>query len=75
MGRRRRPADGHGFAHEHAEAQDDDGNLVFALPTQTFGPDLDVHAAFPRPGLYRLWGQFRTADGRLLTTTFTVRAS
>jgi Cu+-exporting ATPase len=69
------PADGHGFAHEHAEAEDADGNPVFALPTQTFGPDLDVHAAFPRPGLYRLWGQFRFADGTVVTTQFTVLAT
>jgi Cu+-exporting ATPase len=69
------PADGHGFAHEHAEVEDADGNQVFALPGQEFGPELDVHAAFPRPGLYRLWGQFRTADGDVITTTFTVRAS
>ncbi|HYJ75713.1 MAG TPA: heavy metal translocating P-type ATPase, partial [Kineosporiaceae bacterium] len=68
------PADGHGFAHEHAEMKDADGNPVFALPGQTFGPDLDVHAAFPRAGLYRVWGQFRTADGTVITTTFTVDA-
>jgi Cu+-exporting ATPase len=70
-----KPADGHGFAHEHAEVDDADGNPVFAVPGQEFGPELDVHAAFPRPGLYRLWGQFRTADGDVITTTFTVRAS
>jgi Cu+-exporting ATPase len=69
------PADGQGFAHEHAEVEDAEGNPVFALPGQTFGPNLDVHAAFPRPGLYRLWGQFRTADGTVITTTFTVRAA
>jgi len=34
-----------------------------------------VHAAFPRPGLYRLCGQFRTADGTVITTEFTVRAA
>jgi Cu+-exporting ATPase len=68
------PADGQGFAHEHAEVKDTNGNPVFALPGQTFGPDLDVHAAFPRDGLYRLWGQFRTADGTVITTTFTVEA-
>jgi Cu+-exporting ATPase len=67
--------DGSAFAHEHAEVKDADGNPVFALPGQTFGPDLDVHANFPRAGLYRLWGQFRTADGTVVTTTFTVRAS
>jgi hypothetical protein len=51
-----------------------DGNPVFALPGETFGPDLDVHASFPRTGLYRLWGQFRTTDGTVITTVFTVEA-
>ena len=68
------PVDGSGFAHEHAEVEDDRGRPVFALPGQRFGPELDLHADFPRPGLYRLWGQFRDADGRVLTTTFTVEA-
>ncbi len=67
------PLDGSGFAHEHAEAEDERGRPVFALPGQQFGPDLKVHADLPRPGLYRLWGQFRTAGGEVLTTTFTVR--
>jgi Cu+-exporting ATPase len=69
------PADGHGFAHEHAEVEDRSGNPVFALPGQTYGPTLDVHAAFPRAGLYRLWGQFRTADGTVITTSFTIEAA
>jgi Cu+-exporting ATPase len=68
------PLDGRGFAHEHAEVEDDQGRPVFALPGQTFGPELGLHADFPRPGLYRLWGQFRDANGRVLTTTFTVDA-
>ncbi|WP_169953688.1 heavy metal translocating P-type ATPase [Microbispora sp. H11081] len=57
------PLDGEGFAHEHAEAEDDQGRPIFALPGQTFGPELGLHARFPRPGLYRLWGQFRDAQG------------
>ncbi len=68
------PADGSGFAHEHAEARDDRGEPVFALPSRRFGPDLEVHTELPRAGLYRIWGQFRTADGTVLTTGFTVRA-
>ncbi|GAB3143342.1 heavy metal translocating P-type ATPase [Microbispora hainanensis] len=68
------PLDGKGFAHEHAEAEDDQGRAVFALPGQTFGPELGLHARFPRPGLYRMWGQFRDSEGRVLTTTFTVEA-
>jgi Cu+-exporting ATPase len=62
------------FAHEHADVEDEDGNPVFALPGQEFGPELDVHAEFETPGLYRLWGQFRLADGSVLTVPFTVRA-
>jgi len=63
------------FAHEHADIEDANGNPVFALPEQKFGPELDVHAHFDRPGLYRLWGQFRLADGRVITAPFTVRTS
>jgi Cu+-exporting ATPase len=68
------PVAGRGFAHEHAEVEDRSGKPVFALPGQTFGPDLGLHADFPRPGLYRLWGQFRLADGRVITTQFTIDA-
>jgi len=63
------------FAHEHAEVEDPDGRPVFALPGTTFGPELDVHAEFDTPGLYRLWGQFRLDDGRVITVPFTIRAS
>ncbi|NES30172.1 heavy metal translocating P-type ATPase [Micromonospora terminaliae] len=67
-------AAGDSFAHEHAETVDADGQPVFALPGQTYGPDLDLHADFPRPGRYRLWGQFRLADGHVITVPFTVDA-
>jgi Cu+-exporting ATPase len=63
------------FAHEHAEVEDSDGRPVFALPGKTFGPELDVHTEFETPGLYRLWGQFRLDDGRVITVPFTIRAS
>ncbi len=68
-------ADGSTFAHEHAEVEDDQGRPVFAMPGTTFGPELDVHAEFDTPGLYRLWGQFRLADGEVITAPFTVEAS
>jgi Cu+-exporting ATPase len=68
-------ADAGTFAHEHAEVEDRHGRPVFALPGKEFGPKLDVHAEFDAPGLYRLWGQFRLADGGVLTVPFTVRAS
>jgi P-type Cu+ transporter len=68
-------SDGATFAHEHAEVEDDQGRPVFAMPGQTFGPELDVHAEFDAPGIYQLWGQFRLADGEVLTVPFTVEAS
>ena len=68
-------ADGQTFAHEHADVRDADGDPVFALPGQEFGPDLDVHADFPAPGLYQMWGQFRLASGRVITVPFTVNAT
>src|SRR4051812_2562728 len=68
-------ADGQTFAHEHAEVTDADGRPVFALPGQTFGPELRVHAGFPTAGVYQLWAQFRLADGDVITVPFTVHAS
>jgi Cu+-exporting ATPase len=68
-------ADGETFAHEHAEETDADGRPVFALPGRAFGPELDLHAEFPTAGTYRLWAQFRLADGRVVTAPFTVTAS
>jgi Cu+-exporting ATPase len=68
-------ADGTTFAHEHAEVEDERGRPVFAMPGQEFGPELDVHAEFETPGVYQLWGQFRLADGDVLTVPFTVEAS
>jgi len=67
-------ADGQTFAHEHAEVTDAAGRPVFALPGQTFGPELEVHAEFPTAGIYQLWGQFRLADGDVITVPFTVHA-
>jgi Cu+-exporting ATPase len=68
-------ADGETFAHEHADVRDGDGNPVFALPGQRFGPDLDVHADFATPGLYQVWGQFRLDSGHVITVPFTVDAA
>ena len=67
--------DGATFEHQHAEVRDADGRPVFALPGQSFGPDLPFHVAFPTAGTYRMWGQFSLADGQVITVAFTVRAS
>ena len=68
-------ADGSTFAHQHAETFDDQGRPVFALPGTTFGPGLDLHVRFDRPGTYRLWAQFRLGDGTIVTAPFVVHAT
>jgi Cu+-exporting ATPase len=65
-------ADGSAFAHRHAETFDDRGRPVLALPGTTFGPDLDLHLRFDRPGAYRLWAQFELGDGTVVTAPFVV---
>jgi Cu+-exporting ATPase len=67
-------SDAQTFAHEHADVRDGDGNPVFALPGQTFGPELPVHVHFDTPGNYRLWAQFRLGDGQVITAPFTIVA-
>jgi P-type Cu+ transporter len=62
------------FAHGHAESTDEHGRTILALPGQRFGPELDFHFRFDEPGHYRMWGQFRVADGRVITVPFTVEA-
>ena len=50
------------------------GRPVFALPGQTFGPSSTCTPTSTPPALYQLWGQFRLADGTVITTQFTVPA-
>ena len=59
--------DGTRFAHAHAETTDPRGRPTFATPGSTFGPELDFHTRFETSGTYRLWGQFRLADGDVIT--------
>jgi Cu+-exporting ATPase len=66
--------DGSMFGHRHAETFDDEGRPVFALPGTEFGPELDLHVQFELPGAYRLWAQFRLADGTVVTAPFVVHA-
>jgi Cu+-exporting ATPase len=67
-------ADGSTFGHRHAETEDDRGRPVFAVPSARFGPDLRLHVPFRQQGVYRLWAQFRLADGTVVTAPFDVDA-
>jgi Cu+-exporting ATPase len=67
-------SDGTGFGHRHAETEDSRGRPVFAVPGSSFGPELDLHARLDSPGSYRMWAQFRLADGAVVTAPFVVDA-
>jgi Cu+-exporting ATPase len=45
-----------------------------AAPSGGYGPEIAVVHTFPAPGLYKVWGQFQTDDGRVITADFVVRA-
>jgi len=58
-------ADGHEFLHVHPAEEVDD-----IATSWRGGPSVSFLANFPKPGLYRAWGQFQH-EGRLLTADFT----
>ena len=68
-------SDGSTFGHRHAETFDGDGRPVLALPGSTFGPELDLHVRFERPGAYRLWAQVELGDGTVVTAPFVVHVA
>jgi uncharacterized OB-fold protein len=57
-------ADGQEFLHVHPAEEVQD------VPGWRGGPSVSFLANFPKPGLYRAWGQFQH-EGRLLTADFT----
>jgi Cu+-exporting ATPase len=61
--------------HGHGETEDAAGDEVWPLPGARFGPVIGFHHRFAAPGLYKLWGQFKTADGQVITADFVVRAA
>jgi Cu+-exporting ATPase len=72
-------AEGGEFAHTHGEAagaghaeEGGDGHGHETGPA--LGPEIAFHHTFPEPGLYKVWGQFQTRDGRVITADYVVRA-
>jgi len=53
--------------HGHGEAFDASGSELWAMPGASLGPDISFHHRFGAPGLYKLWGQFQTASGQIIT--------
>lgn len=72
--------DGRTFGHTHGEATATEGEQAGRgghgghSSMNTRGPEIAFEHTFPAPGLYKLWGQFRTGEGHLATADFVVRA-
>jgi Cu+-exporting ATPase len=57
---------------ETSEPQSEDHQAEAHGPA-SFGPEIEFHHTFPAAGLYKLWGQFRTERGEVMTADFVVR--
>ena len=55
--------------HQHAKP------ATGATQATGFGPEIALHHTFDAPGLYKLWGQFQTHDGQVITADFVVRVA
>jgi len=60
------------FAHAHGEASGADGGHSRAAAPGTYGPEIEFRHTFPRPGFYKVWGQFQAPDGRVITADFVI---
>jgi len=65
--------DGQSFVHTHGEAVGETAG--HAEGAAEYGPDIAFHHTFETAGLYKLWVQFQTHDGRVITADFVVRAN
>jgi Cu+-exporting ATPase len=78
------PADGHAHGSQStapASAPAAHTGHGASAPSQStgapagFGPEIALHHTFDAPGLYKLWGQFQSHDGEVLTADFVVRVA
>ena len=77
------------FAHSHGEAVGAEGGGYASMTDMPgmpgmshgtagaagFGPEIAIHHTFETSGLYKLWGQFQTKDGSVITADFVIRVA
>jgi hypothetical protein len=67
--------DGGRFAHTQGAPVRTGSVPLFREPAPPpYGPEIAFRYAFPRPGLYKVWGQFTTRSRDVITADFVVRA-
>ncbi len=57
---------------EHSEGESEAGGAHAS--GSPLGPQISFHHTFPERGLYKVWGQFQTSEGEVITADFVVRA-
>lgn len=62
------------FEHTHGEQVGARSQSHGATASAAYGPEIAFQHTFPRPGLYKIWGQFKTREGQVITADFVVRA-
>jgi P-type Cu+ transporter len=73
--------DAQSFAHTHGEAvgaggaHSENGTAGQTVGEMRYGPEIQFHYTFPHPGLYKVWGQFKTHDDQVITADFVVRVN
>ena len=60
------------FAHTHGDAPSAGAGHSRTVAQAPYGPEIEFQHTFPRPGLYKIWGQFQTPDGRVITADFVI---
>jgi P-type Cu+ transporter len=69
------PAEPAAHAGGRGSADHQSGDHQHASQAPGFGPEIALHHTFDTPGLYKLWGQFQTADNQVITADFVVRVA
>ena len=54
------------YLHSHPE------QLFNPKPSDRGGPEIAFHTRFPKPGLYKVWGQFKRGE-RILVADFVIK--
>jgi Cu+-exporting ATPase len=60
------------FVHTHGQQAAAMAGAPAANPVGRYGPTISFVNRFPQPGLYKIWGQFATNGGRVVTASFVV---
>ena len=69
-------ADLSSFVHTHGEIRDpvSGGEKHELNPGEVFGPEVETHVAFPYPGMYQVFGEFKH-QGKVIVTRFLLEVS